>query len=80
MFKILLILAYVGLLFIQTTPAYCEGSRTLTLQISVTMPEHIMANNNSQVTSFSNNSNQLVQTETVVRNNQNIRLTTIVVP
>jgi len=80
MLKILILLAVTGLVFIQTQPAYCGGLRSISVQISVTIPEHVMVNNNLGAAPFSNNPDQLVQTETVIRNNQSISLTSIVVP
>ena len=77
MLKYLILLALTTVIFLQTTPAYCT---TMMFHISATIPEHVMVNNNLGVTSLSSNLNQLVQTETVVRNHQNIRLTSIVVP
>jgi hypothetical protein len=51
----------------------------MSFQLSVTMPEHVIVNNTS-VSPFSNNAYQLVQTQTVIRNNKTISLTSIVVP
>ena len=76
---ILLILPALAIfILMQTIPAYCgEGSRTLSLQVSATLPQHVMTNSGTQL---SNNPNQLAQTQMVVRNNKNISLTTVVVP
>jgi hypothetical protein len=64
----------------QTVPAYCGVSRTFILQISATIPEHVMTNNNLSITPFSNNTYQLIKTQTVIRDNKSISLTSIVVP
>jgi hypothetical protein len=76
MFKFLILLSAATVIFLQTVPAYCAG-RTMALVVSATLPEHVMSNN---LNTFSNNPNQLAQTQMVVRNNKNISLTSIVVP
>jgi len=78
MLKFLILLALTTVIFIQTVPAYCGGSRSLL--VSATLPEHVMTNNNLERTSFSNNPYQLAQTQIVIRNNKTITLTSIVVP
>ena len=77
MFKCLTLLSLIVFVFIQTLPAYC---RTAAFQLSVTIPEHVMLNNSLVAAPFSVNPYQLVQTQTVIRNNQNVSLTSIVVP
>jgi hypothetical protein len=67
--KLLFLSAIAIFIIIQTGPAFCGVSRTETFQLSVTIPEHVMENNK-----------QLVQTQTVIRDNKSIRLTSIVVP
>ncbi|MDE2222764.1 MAG: hypothetical protein KGK03_06810 [Candidatus Omnitrophica bacterium] len=78
MFKLLPLLALSILIFVQTVPAYCAVSRTVTFQVSVTIPPHVMLNPSGGT--FGNNPYQMVQTQTLIRNNQTIRMTTIVVP
>ncbi|MBF0503465.1 MAG: hypothetical protein HQL14_00030 [Candidatus Omnitrophica bacterium] len=73
-----IILAFIGLILIQTEPAFSAVTRTLTLLVSATLPEHIMTNS-LNIAPISN-TNQLIQTDTVIRNNKSVRLTTIVVP
>ena len=80
MFKLFNPLAVTIFVFMLTTPAYCAGSRTIMLQVSATLPEHIMDNQNSTTLSLSSNPYQLIQTQTVIRNNQPITLKSIVVP
>ncbi len=80
MLKFLILLTLTTVIFIQTVPAYCGVSRTVTFQLSVTIPEHVIVNNNLNLSQFSNNPFQLVQTQTVIRNNRSISLTSIVVP
>ncbi len=70
MFKFLTLLFLTTVIFMQTVPAYC-GGRTTSLEVSATLPEHVMENNN-QLTQ--------TQTQTVIRNNKIINLTSIVVP
>jgi hypothetical protein len=79
MLQLLILLALTTVIFMQTVPAYCGVPRTITLKISATVPEHVMTNNNPGVTPFSNNAFQLVQTQTAIRNNKSINLTSIVV-
>jgi len=52
----------------------------MTLIVSATLPPHVMDNGNPGLTPLSNNAVQLVQTQTVIRNNKSIVLTSIVVP
>ena len=78
MLKFFILLALTTVIFIQTVPAYCGTS--VSLIVSATLPEHVIANNNLSITPFSNNSNQLVQTQIVIKNNKSISLTSIVVP
>ncbi len=88
MLKFFILLALTTVIFIQTVPAYCGGSKTMTFQISVTVPPHVIetssfpttGQNRSNGALFSNNTNQLVQTQIVIRNNKSISLTSIVVP
>jgi len=68
MFKCLTWLTLTIIAFMQTEPAF-SGSRTLTLEVSATIPEHVMENNN-----------QSAQTQTIIRNHKTIILTSIVVP
>ena len=78
MHKYPILIALTILTFIQAVPAYCGVSRTMTFQLSVTIPEHVMSYKLG-MTPFSNNVYQLVQTQTVIRNNKTIQLTSIVV-
>jgi len=78
--KLLFLSAIAIFIIIQTEPVFCGVSKTATFRLSVTIPEHVMGNNNLSVSPLSNNSNQLVQTQTVVRDNKSISLTSIVVP
>ena len=80
MLKFFILLALTTVIFIQTVPAYCGVSRTMTFQLSVTIPPHVIANKALGLTAFSNNPNQLIQTQAVIRNNKSISLTSIVVP
>lgn len=79
MLKCLILLVLIVVFFTQTPPAYC-GSRSISLIVSATLPEHVMDIGTPGIAPFLNNPNQLVQTEMVVRNNKSIRLTSIVVP
>jgi len=73
-------LALTTFIFLQAVPAFSAGaSRSMTFELSVTVPQHVMSSNALSGTAFSSNSFQLVQTETVVRDNQRINLTSIVV-
>ena len=65
MFKFLLLLCLTILICLQTVPAYCES---LTFQVSVTIPPHVMLNSNLGINSFSQNPNQLIQNQIVIRN------------
>ena len=76
MSKYLLPLSLSIVILMQALPAY---SASMSFQVSVIMPEHVMANADPSSSLFSNSSNQLVQTQTIIRNNQMIKLTTIVV-
>jgi hypothetical protein len=80
MLKLFILLALTIVICIQAIPAYCGVSRTTTFQLSVTIPDHVISNMNLGVTPFSNNPYQLVQTQTVTRNNKSISLISIVVP
>ncbi len=81
MSKLFILLALAIVIFIQTAPVYCSGiSRTMIFHLSVTIPEHVIFNNDLVSTPFSKNPYQLVQTQTITRNNKNIQLTSIVVP
>lgn len=80
MFKLYILFILTIVIFMQPVPAFCGATRTMTFQLSVTIPEHVIVNNNRESVPFSNNTNQLVQTQTVIRNNKTIRLTSIVVP
>ena len=71
MFKFFILFALTTVLCLQCLPAYCGVSRTVALQVSVTIPPHVMLNNNL---------GQLVQTQTMIRNNQNVQVTSIVLP
>ena len=77
-FIILFVLAIV--VFIQTIPAYCGVSKTTVFNLSVTIPEHVLTSSNASAIPFSRNPYQLIQTQMVMRNNQSISLTSIVVP
>ena len=78
--KLLYLLAIAIFIIIQTEPAYCGVSKSESFEISVTIPEHVISNNNSQANPFLNNTHQLVQTQTVIRDNKSITLTSVVVP
>jgi hypothetical protein len=80
MLKLFILLTLTTVTFLQTIPAYCGVTRTGSFQISVIIPEHVMSYSGLATAPFSNNINQLIQTETVVRNNKSITLTSIVVP
>ncbi len=69
MLKCLCLFALLIFLFLHTVPAFCGVSKTMTFQVTATLPEHVM----------SNNANLLAQTQTVIRNNKTTRLTSIVV-
>jgi hypothetical protein len=73
------LLALIIFSIIQTEPAIGGVTRTASFQISVIMPEHVMSNNALDRVLSSNNSNQIIQTQMVIRNNQRISLTSIVV-
>ena len=74
--RILLLLALTTFVFLQSVPAYCT---TMSFQVSVTMPEHVMASNTLGQAISLNSTYQLVQTQTVIRDNERINLTSIVV-
>ena len=78
MLKLFILLALTIATFIQAAPAYCGVSRTTVFRLSVTIPEHVIFNTNPQ--NASHNPYQLTQTQTVMRNNKSISLTSIVVP
>lgn len=80
MLKFFILFAIATVFFLQIIPAYCQSGRTLTLLVSATLPEHVMMTNALEPNAFSNNPLQLVQTQTVIRNNKSIRLVSIVVP
>jgi len=88
MLKFLVLSALTIVLFIQTAPAYCGITRTFVYHLTVRLPEHVMADANaiaeynSRFNPFLKNpyQNQLVQIQTVIRNNKTIRLASIVVP
>jgi len=69
--------ALIAIIFLQTVPAFCAS---MSLEVSVTIPEHVISQGPLSSNLLSSNSIQLVQTQTVVRNNQTISLTSIVVP
>jgi len=73
-YPILLTLATV--MIFQSLPAYCNS---ITLEVSATLPEHAMSADLGGTPSL-NNAIQMVQTETVTRDHQNVSLTSIVVP
>lgn len=78
--KSFILLTLTSLIFLQSIPAYCaEGSRTISFQVSAYLPEHAMITNNPNALQFSSNAFQLVQTQTVIRDNERINLTSIVV-
>ena len=79
MLKLFILAALTIFICLQTVPAYCGASRTMAFQVSVTIPEHVMFNNDICYSIFKQ-SYQLVQTQTVIRNNRAISLTSIVVP
>jgi len=78
MIKIYILFALAIIILMQIQPAYCGVSKTMVFQLSVIIPQHVLLNANLNVTPFAGN--QIVQTETVMRNNRSITLTTIVVP
>ena len=80
MLKLLSLFALIIIIFMQALPAYCGVTRTMVFHLSVTIPEHVISNNGLKTTSFSINPYQLVQTQTVLRNNKSISLISIVVP
>jgi len=77
--RFLKLLAIVIFIIIQTEPAFSSVSKTTTFFMSVTIPEHVMTNNTA-ISLSSHHQNQLIQTQTVIRNNQRINLTSILVP
>ncbi len=74
--RLFILLALTTVIFLQSIPAYCA---TTTFHLSVTIPAHVILNGPNMAPS-SKNAYQMVQTATVVRNNKNISLTSIVVP
>lgn len=81
MLKFFILLTLTIITFIHIVPAYCApAARSLTLQVSATIPEHVMAIGALGVAPLPNMAFQLIQTETVIRNNKPINLTSIVVP
>ena len=80
MYKCLILLALTIVLTLPAITAYCGGLRSESLVVSATLPEHVMANDITAAAPISNNIIQLVQTQTVIRNNQSIRLVSIVAP
>jgi hypothetical protein len=79
MFKRIAVFAITSVIVMQTLSAFGGVSRSMMFQISVTIPEHVILNGVSSAP-FANNPYQLVQTQTVVRNNKTIQLRSIVVP
>ena len=79
MLKSSILLVVTIFILLQTAPGFCAASKTTTFQVSVTIPEHVILNIKPG-NSFSNNPYQLVQTQTVIRNNKNVHLTSLVVP
>ena len=71
--------AIVIFIIIQEEPGYCQITKTTTFHISVTIPEHVLSPGLG-IAPDTNHSNQLIQTQTVMRNNKAVSLTTIVVP
>jgi len=78
--RFLKLLAVVIFIIIQTEPAFSQISKTTVFQMSVTIPEHVIYNNGLMAAPAANHLDQLIQTQTVIRNNKTIRLTSIVVP
>lgn len=78
--KLLYLIALIIFLILQEEPAFCGATRTMSFQISVTIPEHVMLNNDLNAAPPASTPFQLVQTQTVIRNNRTISLTSIVVP
>ncbi len=77
MLKFFILLAVAMVFFLHAVPAYCGASRTMIFHLTATLPPHIMFN---ALSLLSNNANQIVQTQIVLRNNKSVRLRTIVVP
>jgi len=77
MLRSLSLLALTAVILIQTVPAYC-GS--MSLEVSAIVPPHVMAYNSLNINPSSANPAQLVQTQTVIRNNKSVDLISIVVP
>jgi hypothetical protein len=80
MLKLLVPLALTIVIFTQTVPVFGGVSSTMTIQLAVTIPQHVILNSNLVSTPFSNNAFQLVQTQSVIRNLKTISLTSVVVP
>jgi hypothetical protein len=82
MLKLFILLALTIVFFIQTAPAYCGVSKTVVFHITVTLPAHVMADNDLSLNPFSNKpyQNQIVQTQTVIRDSRTISLISVVVP
>jgi len=80
MLKLFFLLALTILVIMQTQPGFCEGARVIMLQVSATMPPHVMINANHQVNPFSDTVLQITQTQLIIRDNRTISLTSIVVP
>jgi hypothetical protein len=74
------LLALTAIFLMQTIPAFCGVSKTMSFQISVTIPPHVIANGALGLSLISNHLYQIVQTQTIIRNNRSISLTSIVVP
>jgi hypothetical protein len=77
--KLFTLIAVVTVIFLQAGHAYCGVSKTMTFRLSVTIPPHVIYDT-SNGTPISNYPFQLIQTQTVMRNNKSIQLTSIVVP
>jgi len=73
--KLLILLALTILISLPAVNAYCAGS--MTLVVSATLPSHVMDNN---ALLQSNNADQLVQTQTIIKNNKSFVVTSIVLP
>lgn len=83
MLKFFILAAVAITVLIQALPAYCSGvSKAMTFQMSVIVPEHVLTTSAFETLAVPDNpfKFQMVQTQIVTRNHQQVRLTSIVVP
>ncbi|MBF0511703.1 MAG: hypothetical protein HQL13_05160 [Candidatus Omnitrophica bacterium] len=79
MIKFLIIFLFTIVFFLPAIPGFCGESRTVTFQLSLTIPPHVMWSPAGDLQGTSR-SNQIVQTDTMIRNNRMVEMTSVLVP